>query len=315
MDNKSEFSLKSVLVVTVLLILALIVIGLYLSRYFITPASVITPVETTTTNDFKDITVSISGEQITLKNGNAVMPISNASSVRKVSYFGNELQLDIDGDSDRDVVYLITDDSGGSGTFFYLVGAINNGGEYTGTIAMFLGDRIAPQNINLHEGMIFVVNYAERAPGEPMSVQPSVGKSIWALYDKESNSFGEVVQNFEGETNLSVSASKLIRVMTPGNNQVVTNPIVVTGEARGAWYFEGSFPITVVDWDGKIIGEGYATAEEDWMTEEFVPFTGTVNYSLAADVPYKRGAIIFRKDNPSGLPELDDSLEIPVLFE
>ena len=72
-------------------------------------------------------------------------------------------------------------------------------------------------------------------------------------------------------------------------------------------------PIVVVDWDGRIIGEGYAEALGEWMTEEFVPFAGTVTF----DVPdYKeRGAVIFQKNNPSGLPEHDGALEIPVTFK
>jgi hypothetical protein len=37
-----------------------------------------------------------------------------------------------------------------------------------------LGDRIAPQNISINNGLI-VVNYAERKSGEPMSAQPSIG--------------------------------------------------------------------------------------------------------------------------------------------
>src|SRR5690606_7013544 len=35
----------------------------------------------------------------------------------------------------------------------------------------------------------------------------------------------------------------LIRVSTPAAGGTVTSPIRVTGEARGTWYFEGSFPV------------------------------------------------------------------------
>lgn len=106
----------------------------------------------------------------------------------------------------------------------------------------------------------------------------------------------------------------LIVVDVPQAYATVTTPLQVTGKARGYWYFEASFPIIVTDWDGLIIGEGYATAEGDWMTEDFVPFTATVDFTLPPDTPYRRGTIIFKKDNPSGLPEHDDALEIPVQF-
>jgi len=112
-----------------------------------------------------------------------------------------------------------------------------------------------------------------------------------------------------------MSESDLIRVFSPQTNATVTNPIIINGEARGYWFFEASFPIYVVDWNGLIIGEGYAEAKGDWMTEEFVPFRAVVQYDLPSDTPYKRGALILKKDNPSGLPEYDDALEMPILFE
>jgi hypothetical protein len=108
------------------------------------------------------------------------------------------------------------------------------------------------------------------------------------------------------------SKENLIRVFTPLVSSEVTSPIIVTGEARGTWFFEASFPISVVNWDGLIIGEGYATAQGEWMTEEFVPFVGVITYNLPVDSYSRNGTIIFRKDNPSGLPEHDDALEIPV---
>ena len=70
----------------------------------------------------------------------------------------------------------------------------------------------------------------------------------------------------------------------------------------------------VVDWDGRIIGEGYVTAEGEWMTEDFVPFSGTIDYTLPVDSYSASGTIIFHKDNPSGLPEHDAAFEVPVLL-
>jgi len=210
----------------------------------------------------------------------------------------------------------VTENSGGSGTFFYVVGAIKEEEGYRGTQAMLLGDRISPQSIEAAEGTQVVINYADRNPGEPMSTVPSVGKSMYVLYRSTTNDFGEVVQDFEGESNLpETDKSDLIVVTMPNAGAAVTNPIKIAGQARGTWFFEASFPLIVTNWDGLIIGQGYATADGDWMTEEFVPFTGAVSYDLPEDTPYKRGALIFRKDNPSGLPENDDALEIPILFE
>lgn len=106
-----------------------------------------------------------------------------------------------------------------------------------------------------------------------------------------------------------------IRLTSPRPGDTVSSPLTITGEARGTWMFEASFPIMITDWDGKIIGEGHGEAQGDWMTSEFVPFKATLNFTVPKDTPYKRGTLILKKDNPSGLPENDDALEIPVLFK
>ena len=108
-----------------------------------------------------------------------------------------------------------------------------------------------------------------------------------------------------------------IRVNFPAKDEVVTSPLIVSGEARGTWYFEASFPVVLVDWDGKIIAQGQAQALKDWMTTDFVPFTASLTFVKPADSGPQstRGALILKKDNPSGLPQNDASLEIPVKFQ
>jgi hypothetical protein len=109
-----------------------------------------------------------------------------------------------------------------------------------------------------------------------------------------------------------------IKIESPAGMAVIATPLALKGQARGNWFFEGSAPVSLVDWDGKIIAEGMVTAEGEWMTTEFVPFTGTLEfvspYTPGDEDFMKRGSLIFKKDNPSGLPENDDALELPVLF-
>ena len=110
----------------------------------------------------------------------------------------------------------------------------------------------------------------------------------------------------------------LIKLNSPIPFGVVESGEILTGLARGPWYFEASFPVILTNWDGLIIAETYATAEGEWMTEDFVPFTATLEFTS----PYnpgdpdfmKRGSLILQKDNPSGLPEHDNALEIPISF-
>ena len=93
----------------------------------------------------------------------------------------------------------------------------------------------------------------------------------------------------------------------------IESPLEISGEARGTWFFEGSFPVILTNWDGLIIAETYATAEGEWMTEDFVPFTATIEFEKP-DL-YDRGSLILQKDNPSGLSEFDDAYEIQIKFK
>ena len=110
----------------------------------------------------------------------------------------------------------------------------------------------------------------------------------------------------------------MIVLTVPAPNTTAMNPLLIQGKARGTWFFEASFPVILTNWDGLIIAEGVATAEGEWMTEEFVPFSVNLEYQnpyKAGDPDFmKRGSLILKKDNPSGLPEHDDVLEIPIFF-
>lgn len=105
--------------------------------------------------------------------------------------------------------------------------------------------------------------------------------------------------------------SSLIKVNNPKSGQVVTNPILIEGEARGNWYFEASFPIQLLDAEGNLITSTYATAQGDWMTTDFVPFKSLVSYPATTT---GSGILLIMNDNPSGLPENSKELRIPVIF-
>lgn len=106
----------------------------------------------------------------------------------------------------------------------------------------------------------------------------------------------------------------LIRIDSPRPNQKVSSPLTITGEARGNWFFEASFPVVLTDWDGRIIAQGIATAKSEWMTTDFVPFEATLTFLVDTTAYSNRGTLILQKDNPSGLPANDDALEIPVVL-
>jgi len=116
-----------------------------------------------------------------------------------------------------------------------------------------------------------------------------------------------------GPDNTGQSASKddLIKVTTPTINQLVGSPLTIQGKARGSWYFEASFPVKLVDANGTTLASAPAQAQGDWMTTNYVPFSVTLTFSTPTT---PTGKLILQKDNPSGLPQNDDELQIPVHF-
>jgi hypothetical protein len=129
--------------------------------------------------DAKNATFTIDGTQVTLVNG--VSEVASSGSAAKVitRYFGNEAIGDLNGDGLLDAAFLVTQDTGGSGLFYYAVAAVQTASGYKTTNAFFVGDRIAPQSTYIPAGSQEVqVNYAERKKGEPMIAQPSVGATI-----------------------------------------------------------------------------------------------------------------------------------------
>jgi hypothetical protein len=105
--------------------------------------------------------------------------------------------------------------------------------------------------------------------------------------------------------------SDKIRVTSPVAGSLITSPLTVTGEARGTWYFEASFPVEILDANRNQVAITPAQAQGEWMTENFVPFLATLNFTPPAT---DTGFVVFKKDNPSGLPEHDAQIEIPVRF-
>jgi len=105
----------------------------------------------------------------------------------------------------------------------------------------------------------------------------------------------------------------LIRLDNPRPNQEIESPLLVRGEARGNWFFEASFPIVLTNQNGLAIAQTIAQAKGDWMTENFVRFEAVLEFEKPE--AENKGFLILRKDNPSGLPENDDTLEVPIVFK
>jgi len=190
----------------------IVIVGIFLAAC--TPAKIATdastneptalPAETSTqslvgevipSKDVENGTYFIDGQLITLVNGvaeNEVMPGSESKQI--TSYFGNEVEVDLNSDGLLDMAFLLQQENGGSGTFYYVAAAVKTADGYLGTNAIFLGDRIAPQSTNLDQNnpTRFVVNYVDRKEGEPMSSPPTEGVS--KTFKFENGSLVEVAE-------------------------------------------------------------------------------------------------------------------------
>jgi len=120
----------------------------------------------------------------------------------------------------------------------------------------------------------------------------------------------------EGETFIEdvgneIEKADLIRITNPRPNDSITSPTTITGQARGTWFFEGEFPIFIHDVQNQLICQASATAQGDWMTEEFVAYEATLEFTEPA---YGPGTLYLNKHNVSDNADLDDALIIPVDF-
>ncbi|MDP2598557.1 MAG: Gmad2 immunoglobulin-like domain-containing protein [Candidatus Liptonbacteria bacterium] len=116
-----------------------------------------------------------------------------------------------------------------------------------------------------------------------------------------------------GPTGQPVTSSDgKVMVFMPHPNDKISSPVTVQGTVTGGgWYFEASFPVTILDGDGTVLGRAPAQAQSDWMTTGTVPFAATITFGKPK---YATGTILLEKDNPSGLPQNAGEFRVPVSF-
>ncbi|MFZ4631614.1 MAG: Gmad2 immunoglobulin-like domain-containing protein [Patescibacteria group bacterium] len=140
---------------------------------------------------------------------------------------------------------------------------------------------------------------------------------IWCeAKQKCLRSWEETCELVEGKDKLATedlqaSFSKDALVSTPKQNEVISSPLKVEGSVVGNWFFEGSLPVKLVDFQNNVISSSQARSEGDWMTEKPVRFSANLEFTTTATSGY----LIIFKDNPSGLPENDGEIRVPIKFK
>lgn len=166
--------MKKTLIIVVIIVLVAIALVVGLAIY---KANLIHKAPTGNKLDFKNATYLIDGQALILKDGVSITTTGSGSSAQTTTrYFGNEASGDINRDGQADVAFILTQDTGGSGTFYYLAVALASDQGAKGLNAILLGDRINPLTTGIIAETI-LVNYDDRKATEPMNVAPSVGVS------------------------------------------------------------------------------------------------------------------------------------------
>lgn len=118
-------------------------------------------------------------------------------------------------------------------------------------------------------------------------------------------------KSFSEDIGNELEKADKIQIDTPRPNEAVTSPLTIEGQARGTWYFEATFPMTLEDASGTVLTSGSARATSDWMSEDFVPFEAELTFVKPAAT---EGTLTLHRANPSGQPAGSDELRVPVHF-
>ena len=178
------------------------------------------------------------------------------------------------------------------------------------------------QNFNVFQPLLIVIAvallllvlipYAWSSQSKITSFEECVARGfpVMESYPRQCRTFnGDLfAENIGNE----IEKSNLIKVDSPRPNTIAQSPLRIAGQARGVWYFEASFPVILEDGAGNILAQVPAQAKGEWMTEDFVPFAVVLDFQMPTTSTV--GVLRLKKDNPSGLPQNDDELIIPVKF-
>ena len=101
----------------------------------------------------------------------------------------------------------------------------------------------------------------------------------------------------------TVSSSTDVTAISPDGHVHIDAPAIIAS------------PVTITGWvtgDGAVLGQGSAQVRgSDWTSTGTVPFVATVAFKMPHSA---MGTVVFLKDNPSGLPQNDESFAVPVRF-
>lgn len=159
------------------------------------------------------------------------------------------------------------------------------------------------------------------APVNP--IPTNSGTQIWednVLEDEFTEDTWQTSTSIIPQYTLVTNAWKTLIINNFWEDTTISSPLILTGKAPRNWFFEWVFPISILENDGSVIMDWYATG--DWMEgvesgeeiswDDMIEFSSTIVFEVPVDVTEWK--IQFRADNPSGEAENDDSAEVSIIL-
>ena len=113
-------------------------------------------------------------------------------------------------------------------------------------------------------------------------------------------------------TTVAPSDLTMASVTAPMMGQHSKSPLAITGIAPNDWFFEASFPATLVDENNQTIAQAPAQAQSDWTVQGPVPFKAELSFLVLQET---RATLVLQEDMPGENRGAPREVRIPVVLE
>lgn len=128
---------------------------------------------TTSKPDLSNGTFIFDDLKITLENGTAETTLPDNGALSQTTTLTDKIAYgDLNRDNKEDAAALFVQEGAGTGIFMYVAAYVSGTVKYNGSNAIFIGDRLIPQNISINNEVI-KVTYLDRKEGEPFTATPT----------------------------------------------------------------------------------------------------------------------------------------------
>lgn len=142
----------------------------------------------------------IEGEEVKLRRGISKSKTGKNSATKIITrYTGENSIADLNNDGTNEMVVILSQETGGSGTFYYAAVISSDNKRNKGSNAVFIGDRIKTKNIEINNEEI-IINYLDRQENESMSALPTLKVSKVLQYQNNTLSEKTISDALVGKT-------------------------------------------------------------------------------------------------------------------